>query len=75
MQQDNPKMKPTTSTFRKINYSKEIGKNKKNKMMVEQRRKTPTCGFTSGLSYHYGSKIMVGAATSSDHNHLEFMVL
>ena len=68
-------MTPTTATFSQINDSTVIGNNKKNKMMGNQMWKAPTYAFTSGFSSPGGIKIMMRAATSSDHNHLEVMVL
>ena len=75
MQHDNPKMTLTTTTFSQTNDSTAIRKNKKKKMMGNQRWKALTCALTSGFSSHGGSKSMMYAATSSEHNHLEVMVL
>ena len=75
MHQDNPKVTLTMATSSQINYSTAISNNKKKEIMGNQRWKAPTCAFTSGFSSPGGSKRIMCAATSSDHNHLEVMVI
>ena len=43
--------------------------------MGNQRWEALTCAFTSGFSSPGGIKSMMCAATSSEHNHLEVMVI